>query len=126
MEQKTTHFPIKIQIIDSGKIEYIESPFRLPQNEPLIILDRDAIVFEPRPDYGTLYTLEEFIGMVTEGGFIDYDGFGYFAIDDQMSNRIIFPSDIKTYKLTSDYFEFYYGEFTGKNIKFTHVVWFNR
>ncbi len=63
------------------------------------------------PDYGDLITIEEFIATVEVGGFIDYDGFGKYATETQMSNKEIILSDVKRDKIDKS---------------FSHVVWFNR
>lgn len=63
------------------------------------------------PDYGDHMTLEEFRENVECGGFIDYDGFGHLATATQESDVRIYPSDLKTMKI---------------DVKYTHVVWYNR
>jgi hypothetical protein len=63
--------------------------------------------FQPLPYYGTLMTLAEF----EAHGFIDYDGFGNYATENQMSNKTVYPSDVKKEKLDRS---------------FSHVMWFNR
>jgi len=83
----------------------------------------------PLPDYGSLYTLEEFIELCEDGSFIDYDGYGCYAFKDKMSDKCIHPSDV-----TGNYswFDFNTGEFNSKKIpvnidkNFTHILWFNR
>lgn len=60
---------------------------------------------------GDLYTLERFIDLVKNGGFIDDDGFGYYATDDVKSDITIYPSDIMENIYRKD---------------FTHIIWFNR
>lgn len=72
----------------------------------------DGEKFTPRPDYGDLMTLAEFEKTVTSGGFIDYDGSGYYAKPDgYFPNLPARPSDIKMGKVDR---------------KFTHVMWFNK
>lgn len=66
---------------------------------------------EEIPDYGDVMTLIDFIGCVDDGGFIDYDGYGYYAKDNMMSNVTIIPSDVKHKSIRKD---------------FDTVVWFNR
>lgn len=68
---------------------------------------------EELPDYGDHMPLEQFVKTCQSGGFIDYDGHGYYATKDRMFDKIVYPSDV-----------------TKKGFKprpeFTHVVWFNR
>ena len=63
------------------------------------------------PDYGDVMSLEDFLGCVKEGGFIDYDGYGHYAKDGMMSDVCIFPSDVKHGSIRKE---------------FDTVVWFNR
>jgi hypothetical protein len=60
---------------------------------------------------GDTYTLSKFIEMVKSGGFIDSDGYGYYATDNGKSDITIIPSDIMENKYRED---------------FTHIIWFNR
>lgn len=60
---------------------------------------------------GDLYTLEKFISMVRNGGFIDDDGWGYYATETTKSDINIYPSDISENIYRTD---------------FTHIIWFNR
>lgn len=60
---------------------------------------------------GDLYTLEKFISMVRSGGFIDDDGWGYYATETTKSDINIYPSDISENIYRTD---------------FTHIIWFNR
>lgn len=72
----------------------------------------------PIPEYGDLMTVDEYIGAVNCGGFIDYDGNGIAARDGLCDGRnsiledhvAIFPSDGLTY-IPEDA---------------THIVWFNK
>ncbi len=66
---------------------------------------------EPIPDYGDLMTAEDFIDTCMSGGFIDYDGHGYYATDREMSRIKVTPSMVKA---------------DGFVVGWTHVVWFNR
>ena len=65
----------------------------------------------PIPNYGDHMTILEFIEAVESGGFIDYDGFGKYASETEMSEIVVRPSDIKNGRLVRG---------------FSHVVWFNR
>lgn len=67
---------------------------------------------KPIPDYGDKMTLAEFIDACKWGMFIDYDGFGYYATDTQMTDIIVYPSDITIRKEVKQ--------------EYSHVVWFNK
>lgn len=69
------------------------------------------ITWKPLPDYGDLITIEDFEYAVLHNAFIDYDGYGYYAMKDKMSDVKIWPSKF---------------EEKGRDNRFTHVVWFNR
>jgi hypothetical protein len=73
--------------------------------------DHEGLKFEPIPIYGDLLTWESFVDCVDTGLFIDYDGYGHYSTEDKMSNKRIYPSDLKTGHILHG---------------FTHVVWFNR
>ena len=61
--------------------------------------------------FGDQMSLKEFIGNCEDGGFIDYDGFGYYTKDGKESDIIINPSDVKYNKVRTD---------------FDSIIWFNR
>jgi hypothetical protein len=69
------------------------------------------VKLSPIPKYGWHISIEEFISNVEDRNLIDYDGWGYYATKDQMTNITVIPSQIKR------------GEI---NKKYTHVVWMNR
>ena len=71
-----------------------------------------GLKFKDIPDYGDLMTMEEFVDCVKMGGFIDYDGYGKYALEDMVSNKVITPSEVKYQR------NLLHG--------FTHVVWYNR
>lgn len=66
----------------------------------------------PIPNYGEHMTIAEFVRCVKTGAFIDYDGTGYLATKDKITDLKILPSDIAggIHLVT----------------KCTHVVWFNK
>jgi hypothetical protein len=68
-------------------------------------------LMSPHDEIGNLFTFEEFKGCVDSGGFIDYDGFGYYSTDTEQSNITIYPSDFAKGQVRTD---------------FTHVKWYNR
>ena len=53
-----------------------------------------TIAFGVLDDGGSHMTMEHFIDCCKDGGFIDYDGFGYYATETQQSNRTVQPSDV--------------------------------
>lgn len=67
---------------------------------------------QPIPDYGDVFTIEEFKKDCDAGLFVNSDGMGYYGFKDMMSSVPCYPSKIRT------------GEKTV--IKFTHVIWFNK
>lgn len=66
----------------------------------------------PWPNYGDKFTIEEFIQHVRDGLFINYDGSGYYATEEEVSRIPAIPSEI----------EYTQWGMTG----FTHVAWFNK
>lgn len=66
---------------------------------------------EKQDDIGNLMTLEDFVEACDCGGFIDYDGYGYYATADKQSDVVISPSDVSLELVRED---------------FTHVKWYNR
>ena len=72
------------------------------------------ITLKPITEYGEKMTLDEFQQAVDDGSFIDYDGWGYYATDDQESNVKVHPSDVIG------------GIPDHRRELFTHVIWFNR
>jgi len=55
--------------------------------------------------------LDKFIDFVKEGGFIDYDGFGNYVKNNEISDIEIYPSDLKYHSIRKD---------------FDTIIWFNR
>jgi hypothetical protein len=66
---------------------------------------------EPLPDYGDLMPMSDFIETVKCGCFIDYDGYGKYSDGKEMSEQTVRPSDVEAGKV---------------DMKWSHVVWFNR
>jgi len=69
------------------------------------------IKYSPIPDYGDKMTINDFKENVDCGLFVDNDGHGYYATEDQITNLVVLPSD---------YFKNLIDE------RFSHVVWFNK
>jgi len=79
-------------------------------------LDREKRMIMPYElselsEYGDVMSIEDFIDTVKSGGFIDYDGFGYYVKDDKETNIVIIPSDVKHNSIRKE---------------FNEVIWFNR
>jgi hypothetical protein len=70
---------------------------------------------EPLPDYGDLFTIEEWLGYVKSGCFTDYDGMGSWATETQMPSGgdYVYPSQVDKPGFAPPAWA-------------THVVWFNR
>ena len=71
------------------------------------------VEYESIPDYGDKFTKKKWLSCVKSGGFIDYDGEGYYATRTKMSNKLVKPSHVKK------------GWFRDEK-RFTHIIWFNR
>jgi len=87
-----------------------------PEWDALAKLDREKrMIMTPEFDelstYGDVMSLKHFIGNVKCGGFIDYDGHGYYVKDGKESNITIHPSDVKHKAVRKD---------------FDTIIWFNR
>lgn len=66
-------------------------------------------------DHGSLFTIQEFSGMVDDGMLIDYDGFGEWATATQLSGIYTCPSAFRR------------GSRPPKtDPPLTHVMWYNR
>ena len=64
------------------------------------------------PDYGDTFTIEEFTKHCEAGGFINYDGNGYFATENMES---AIPVNCQAF-----------AEGNVKSFGFTHIRWYNR
>ena len=64
----------------------------------------------PIPSYGDHMPIEDFVVYVKTGCFIDYDGFGDYATDNEVTDISISPSDVKH----------------GLDPRWTHIVWYNK
>lgn len=118
------HWKINYQMIDD-KIEYDQQnrynelleetkEVREKLNEVYFKLKvLEPIIFNDLDDIGDHMTYEDFKDCCNSGGFIDYDGYGYYSTIDKQSNKTIKPSDIKKGRLLN-------------NKIFTHIRWYNR
>jgi len=83
-------------------------------------------------DYGSedldMMSVSEWIEYVNDGGFIDYDGFGYLATSTNESNLRVYPSYVlenMIVKVSIDFEE--PNDIKQEDIKqFTHIIWYNR
>jgi hypothetical protein len=66
---------------------------------------------KPLDNIGNLMTLQRFVECCENGGFINDDGFGYYATATEQSDIVVHPSDITSRNYRKD---------------FTHVMWYNR
>jgi hypothetical protein len=73
--------------------------------------EKTGLLFESYRDYGSKRTLKGWLDYVENGFFIDYDGHGYLATDNQVSNIPIIPSEAKAFKFPD---------------WCTHICWYNR
>lgn len=72
--------------------------------------------FSSVPEYGNLFTFEEFLENIRQGFFIDYDGVGHYAFEDATgiiwdSKILVYPSDYANRRI---------------DFRFSHVIWFNK
>ena len=104
------------------KIEQLEEQVR-SRERVIEVLSKDHIItytlksfYRTRQDrdiLGDIMTIEEFEAMVKSGGFVDYDGYGYFCSTEMESDIKVSPS---TYRFLKPC--------VPKVL--THVIWFNR
>jgi hypothetical protein len=73
----------------------------------------EELEWEPISEEDCLIPLKEFVENCNCGAFIDYDGYGVYALKDKKSNAIICPSDT-------------YNDGKIETKHFTHVVWYNK
>ena len=111
----------KLEALDNAEVDLEETyeeyeRRREPYHKKLSILSREkrslmTPEFEEIPDYGEVMSIKDFVSCCKSGGFVDYDGSGYYARDGKMSNIAIRPSDVKYNAIRTD---------------FDSVVWFNK
>lgn len=66
---------------------------------------------KPLDKIGDHMTMKEFVECCECGGFIDYDGYGYYATEKEMTDKVIIPSEVMKGEHDNSY---------------SHVVWYNR
>lgn len=69
------------------------------------------VKMEPIDEHGELMTLEDFLEHCEHHWLIDYDGFGYYATETEMTNIKVKPSHVKRGTIDNSW---------------SHIVWFNR
>ena len=80
----------------------LHAPNRMIMKQWITELRRQAVeclseIIIPMSDYGDVFTLEEFQKHVDEGMFIDYDGTGYYMVDEKTETAVpCRPSDVKS------------------------------
>jgi hypothetical protein len=99
-------------------LEYVDSFDNLHRAELTSIQNLERVIRVNKPytlseisDFGDRMSLEHFIDNVKCGGFIDYDGFGYYVKDGQETDIMIHPSDVKNNAIRTE---------------FTEIIWFNK
>lgn len=68
------------------------------------------IKWTPIDKCGSMIPVKNFIAMCECGALIDYDGIGYYAEKDKVSDIMIKPSDV-VYGISEEY---------------SYILWFNR
>ena len=71
----------------------------------------ESIEMLPHDNIGDLMTLETFVSYCKERFFINYDGHGYYATEDEQSHMVVLPSHVKSGVYRKD---------------FTHIKWYNK
>ena len=74
---------------------------------------KEPPVFKPHHSFGDLMTVEDWLGCVADGSFIDYDGHGDLGTATGLSQYSISPSDITVLKVKIPDWA-------------THVMWYNK
>lgn len=85
--------------------------------EKLLKITTGEMTLKKLDSVGDLMTLDEWIGDVECGGFIDYDGWGYYCTETEQSNISVSPSDLQAGLVT---------KVRERHPELTHVMWYNR
>lgn len=100
---------------DEGYKWYRERPeikeYQNLYRELKLIFDENDFNLHDISEVGDKMTLKKFVDCCKCGGFIDYDGFGYYATETQESSIKISPSDVTNNKYRKD---------------FPYIIWYNR
>ncbi len=78
-----------------------------------------------------LIPIDDWIDYVNTGGFIDYDGHGRLATENDYSNLVVYPSYVNNNKITRVSIQFGESEKIEEEdipqfAQFTHIIWYNR
>jgi len=115
----------KIDLSDSifviNKNDYIgsstksEIEYAKKTNKKIIFMEnaKKAIKFEPIPSYGDHMSIQKYLKNIEDRTFIPYDGYGYYATEDKISDVLASFDEYSIKKVIS-------------NKEFDYVVWFNR
>ena len=103
-----TDFEKCFRLFDEIGKEELQEMFLLQNEESLLI----PINLKKWDGNGDKMTIKEWVSCVNDGGFIDYDGFGYYSVDGKVSNKVIYPSDVKLFRM--------------RDKECTHIIWYNR
>ena len=83
----------------------------LPGKQEETIDESESPKWKPLPDYGDLFAIKDFLRSYESGYFTDYDGHGFLATSEQMSDIGVSPSTMREH---------------ADRKEFTHVMWFNK
>ena len=116
LEELDKIIELKDKVWDNSKPWEEYSEYLRPENKKINELGRERRMIMPyqleeMPTYGDVMSLEDFIGCVEAGLFIDYDGYGHYCKDGLETNIEIYPSDVKRKSIRKE---------------FDTIVWFNR
>lgn len=75
------------------------------------LMEKKEVEMRPHSKFGDLFTMEEWLECVADGGFIDYDGYGNYATLNETSNIEVKPSDVKKGTIDKTW---------------THIMWYNK
>lgn len=75
---------------------------------------QNPLNLKPIPDYGDLFTIDEFMKLIKNKTVWDEDGIGYFATIEGLSDIVARPSTL------------FYGWPMVHTGEFTHIIWFNK
>jgi hypothetical protein len=71
----------------------------------------NIITLQSIPPEGDMFSMQEFVRLCNDQLLVNYDGYGHYSLEKEMTNVTILPSDVTT-GLYNDSYPF--------------VVWFNR
>lgn len=112
--QKSTEEQFKVQSAESAYQDYLKMCELERKKIDALSREKRLLMtptFSDVSDFGDMMPLKEFIDCVNDGGFIDYDGYGHYVKNNQQSDIIIYPSDVKNNSIRKD---------------FDTIIWFNR